>query len=181
MPRAASGAEASFEQAMARAGRALSEVERLLSGPGLGAVKELTAALLDAHRQGLGALLDALEQEDGGDRRLARLAADPQVASLLALHGLHPDDVGARVRRGLGEANIALGKSGALELVGFADARADVRIVASSQEASELARRLCEECIGRHAPEVEIRFELPRLEDRGLVKLRAKRPEDGAT
>ncbi|HLX88374.1 MAG TPA: hypothetical protein VKR22_07975, partial [Acidimicrobiales bacterium] len=60
-------------------------------------VEELVRALTDLYGAGLARTLELLV---GDDRAAAeRLAADDLVASLLLLHGLHPEALPARVRR----------------------------------------------------------------------------------
>lgn len=56
------------------------------------AVRELVALLLDAHRQGMTALVDATHVPP-------QLLDDPLVVDLLLLHGLHPDPPQLRAER----------------------------------------------------------------------------------
>lgn len=82
------------------------------------AAKDLVAAVLAWHADGLRRLTAALAAEPGGAGRLGRLAQTPAIASLLLLHGLHPEDFATRVRRGLGSiAALAAARGGELELV----------------------------------------------------------------
>jgi hypothetical protein len=60
------------------------------------AVEELVRLLTDLYGAGL-----ALAVRLGGPALAERVAADELGASLLLLHGLHPDDIGARVQRAL--------------------------------------------------------------------------------
>src|SRR5579862_3693154 len=59
-------------------------------------VEELVRALTDLYGAGLARTIELLGGEDPA--ALARLATDDLVASLLLLHGLHPDSLPARVR-----------------------------------------------------------------------------------
>jgi hypothetical protein len=63
------------------------------------AVEELVRVLTDLYGAGLARTIELLAGEDRA--ALERLAADDLVASLLLLHGLHPDALPARVRRAI--------------------------------------------------------------------------------
>src|SRR5579871_2599840 len=81
-------------------------------------VEELVRALTELYGAGLARTIELLA---GGDRAaLERLAADDLVGSLLLLHSLHPDSLGARVERAV--ANLApavRSRGGEIELVGI--------------------------------------------------------------
>jgi Fe-S cluster biogenesis protein NfuA/nitrite reductase/ring-hydroxylating ferredoxin subunit len=85
--------------------------------------EELVRLVVDLYGAGLERLLEIVH--DAGrldDELLDRFAADPLVASLLAVHGLHPDDVATRVARALDEVRPYLGSHGGdVELVGVTD------------------------------------------------------------
>ncbi len=78
-------------------------------------VEELVRALTDLYGAGLARTLELLV---GDDRAAAeRLAADDLVASLLLLHGLHPEALPARVRRAVDAVAPAVrSRGGELEL-----------------------------------------------------------------
>ena len=61
--------------------------------------RRLARELLAAHHDGLARALALLAQGPEGPALLRVLAADADVAALLMLHGLHPDDLATRVRR----------------------------------------------------------------------------------
>lgn len=60
------------------------------------AAEELVRVLMDFYGAGLARIVDRL-----GEDRLAALLDDELVASLLALHDLHPEDVDTRIARAL--------------------------------------------------------------------------------
>jgi Fe-S cluster biogenesis protein NfuA/nitrite reductase/ring-hydroxylating ferredoxin subunit len=75
--------------------------------------EELVRLVVDLYGAGLERLLEIVD--DTGrldDELLDRLAADKLVAGLLAVHGLHPDDVGTRVARALDGVRPYLGSHG---------------------------------------------------------------------
>src|SRR5262249_23730909 len=66
------------------------------------ASQELVAALLEMHGVGLVRILDLLAQAgDPGRKLLDAFTQDGLLASLLLLHGLHPDDFQTRIERAL--------------------------------------------------------------------------------
>jgi Fe-S cluster biogenesis protein NfuA/nitrite reductase/ring-hydroxylating ferredoxin subunit len=85
--------------------------------------EELVRLVVDLYGAGLERLLEIVH--DSGrldDVLLDRLAADDLVASLLAVHGLHPDDVETRVARALDGVRPYLGSHGGdVEFLGLTD------------------------------------------------------------
>jgi len=85
--------------------------------------EELVRLVVDLYGAGLERLLEIVH--DSGrldDALLDRLAADDLVASLLAVHGLHPDDVSTRVARALDGVRPYLGSHGGdVQLVDVTD------------------------------------------------------------
>jgi Fe-S cluster biogenesis protein NfuA/nitrite reductase/ring-hydroxylating ferredoxin subunit len=75
--------------------------------------EELVRLVVDLYGAGLERLLEIVHESGRlDDELLDRLAADDLVASLLAVHGLHPDDVGTRVARALDGVRPYLGSHG---------------------------------------------------------------------
>jgi len=85
--------------------------------------EELVRLVVDLYGAGLERLLEIVHESGRlDDALLDRLAADELVASLLAVHGLHPDDVGTRVSRALDGVRPYLGSHGGdVELLGADD------------------------------------------------------------
>ena len=64
--------------------------------------RALVALLLRLHGESLARLVD-ITREGGQESLLEAWKKDAQVAGLLLLHGLHPDDLASRVRRALAD------------------------------------------------------------------------------
>jgi Fe-S cluster biogenesis protein NfuA len=88
-----------------------------------------------------------------------RLVEDELLQHLLLLHGLHPDDVEARVARALDEVRPYLGSHGGdVELVGVVDGIAELRLQGTCNgcpSSSATLRHAIEEAITRAAPELD--------------------------
>jgi hypothetical protein len=151
---------ASFAESLEQLERLLLDAERELPAPALRTTRQVVAALLDAHRAGLSRLLERVGGTGAGAELLRDAAEDGAVAALLALHGLHPEPIEARVRRAVDEANVAARKAGYLELRGVTSERAHIYIKARNRVSSEHIRALAESALGSLAPELEAAFEL---------------------
>ncbi|MFD9336826.1 hypothetical protein ACFWBF_20875 [Streptomyces sp. NPDC060028] len=114
------------------------------------AAEELVRALMDFYGAGLARLLEHL-----GSGPLAPALDDELVASLLTLHGLHPEDTRTRIGR-------ALRASGdPAEVVGFDEATGELRLRSAAgagcgcgSAGPDAARRSVEDALACFAPEV---------------------------
>jgi Fe-S cluster biogenesis protein NfuA/nitrite reductase/ring-hydroxylating ferredoxin subunit len=88
-----------------------------------GRAEELVRLVVDLYGAGLERLLEIVHEAGRlDDVLLDRLAADDLVAGLLAVHGLHPDDVGTRVARALDSVRPYLGSHGGdVEFLGLTE------------------------------------------------------------
>jgi Fe-S cluster biogenesis protein NfuA len=115
--------------------------------------RELVRELLDFHRAGLARMIE-LADKDGG-----RMAADPAVAPLLLLHGLHPEQLEVRVERALEKVRPYLGShGGSVELVGIEEGRVRLRLQGSCNgcpSSAETLKNSIEEAILAAAPDAE--------------------------
>ena len=89
--------------------RLLEEIRASASPPCWRRVDELMRLVVDLYGAGLGRIVEivgvAARDADGGAAAIpALLAADELVASLLLVHGLHPEDIPTRLRTALGKA-----------------------------------------------------------------------------
>ena len=98
--------------------RLAERIEQLLEGitadggPGVGhAAEELVTVLMRFYGAGLEQLV-AIAKAGGGDTLVHRMAADPLVAGLLALHDLHPVPLAERLEHALDVARRKLGSHG---------------------------------------------------------------------
>jgi Fe-S cluster biogenesis protein NfuA len=130
----------------------LAALERLPVGA-RAAATEAVAAVVDLYGEGLRRLL-ALE-----DGLAARAAADPAIAELLLVHGLHPMPLAARVEAALDEVRPYLrSHGGGVELVGIAAGVVHLRLEGTCNgcpSSSATLRSAVEDAIQRAAPDVQ--------------------------
>ncbi len=122
--------------------------------------EELVRLVVDLYGSGLERLLGILYEAGRlDDAILDALVADDLVASLLIVHGLHPHDVGLRVRRALDGVRPYLGTHGGdVELLDISsDGVVRLRLLGSCDGCSSSAATLTgavQEAIRQAAPEV---------------------------
>ncbi len=120
--------------------------------------RELLREVLALHGKALGRMIE-LAQEKGADPLLVRLAADPKVAPVLLLHGLHPQDLHGRVERALDQVRPYLfSHGGNVQLVGIEEGRIRLRLEGSCQgcpSSTQTLRGAVEEAISEAAPDAE--------------------------
>jgi hypothetical protein len=86
----------------------------------------LMEAILDLHGAAMERMMEIVfDAGESGKGLVRRLAGDSIVASLLVLHGLHPDDIETRVQHALGKMH------GSAELLGVFEGCVRVRLTAS--------------------------------------------------
>ena len=136
-------------------------IEQLLDGittdggPALGhAAEELVRVLMRFYGAGLEQMV-AIVRAGAGDTVVHRMAADPLVAGLLALHDLHPVPVGQRLEHALDTARRKLGPHGTgLALAGIDDeGRVHVQ-VAGGGCGTDTVKDIVATSISELAPEV---------------------------
>ncbi|NXY99144.1 hypothetical protein HYE82_33155, partial [Streptomyces sp. BR123] len=136
------------------AGRRVEEVLDRLAASGdpqaCAAAEELVRVLMDFYGAGLARIVERL-----GAGPVARMLGDDLVAGLLALHGLHPDDVDSRIARALESV------ADPVELIGFDEATGTLRLRSAAPATgcgcagnAEAARRSVEDAVAGLAPEV---------------------------
>ena len=140
-----------FAEGMSRLEGLIAEVERSCPAESLPLVRELVRALLDVHESGLRELLGALADEE----RASLVARRPVVASLLLMHGLHPDELRVRVEGALREANDAAPGHAVAELSRLDGADVFVRIQGKASAAA-LLRKAVERAVCERAPDATL-------------------------
>jgi Fe-S cluster biogenesis protein NfuA len=142
------------EEAAERIEGLIRAIEERADPATLDLARSLVSAVLELHAGGLARALE-LVAEAGGDG-LARLAADPAVAALLALHGLHPDDLEQRVRGALVALGPELAVHGArAELAGAEGGQVRINLVTAPGCGGQAGtvRRAVEEALVAAAPD----------------------------
>ena len=136
----------------------LEELEQLADPEARDLALESVQALLELYGEALRRVLRHAAAA-GGEQLVELLAADEWVAQLLLLHGLHPEEVEARVRRALDEVRPYLAShGGSVELLRVEGGTAYLRLEGSCHgcPASTLTlRSSIEEAVRRHTPELE--------------------------
>ncbi|WP_214370315.1 NifU family protein [Pseudonocardia sp. H11422] len=115
--------------------------------------EELVRLLMRFYGAGLEQIV-TIARAGGGDAMVHRLASDPLVGGLLALHELHPVDVRARVEHAMATAKRKLGSHASdAELLGL-DPDGTVRVQLSAGGCgAETVRQIVEESIAAVAPD----------------------------
>ncbi len=91
--------------------------------------RELVSLVLNLHGIGLAGLMTIITKADRDGAIVAQLVEDEKVRAMLLLHGLHPDDMEARVRRAVERLRPHLGVHGLrLEVAEIAKGTVRLRI-----------------------------------------------------
>ena len=120
--------------------------------------EELVRLLMELYGAGLARMLEVIDETGGMNPTLLdRLAADDLVASLLLLHGLHPQDIETRITRALGRVRPYLASHGGdVKLLAVKDGIALLRLEGSCHgcPSSTITMKLAiEKAIEEAAPE----------------------------
>ena len=176
-----------LQQQLERLESLIQELERGPESPLRARTREIVHAVLELHASGLARMMELLAGTGAAGSALREeLTRDPLVASLLLLHGLHPDDVETRVRRAVDNLSPMLETHGA-RLTGLAVDADTVRVTfargaARAQLASGALRARVEQAIIGAAPDVaRVEVDIPEMAGPGsfvpvgAVRLRARR------
>jgi hypothetical protein len=111
---------------------------------------DLVRAVMDFHGIALARIVEVVSRDAG---MLRELLEDDLIASALVLHGVHPDEVPARVNRALDKLSRYFDSRGArVELVEFDSDR--IRIRYSGKHGASETRQMIEDAICEAAPEI---------------------------
>ena len=165
-----------LEDTLTRINTLVEEIEGVTDPVARERSRALVQAILDVHRIGVARLLTMAAERPGGAELVEALAADDTVALLLSLHGLHPQDLGSRVRRAIDELRPRLLADGvAIDLEHVDDDRARVRLSPAAPGgrvragAAEL-RVVIERALGHAAPELAT-IDIAGLDAAGAVNI----------
>src|SRR5690349_11259521 len=132
-------------------------LDELAADPDALAVGEdLVRVLMEFYGAGLGRIVEIVRL-GAGETLVHRLAADPLVAALLALHDLHPVDLPTRVGHALDAARRRLGSHGsgvALDRVDTHTGTVHVALAAGCGASSDTVRDVVRTAVAELAPEV---------------------------
>jgi Fe-S cluster biogenesis protein NfuA len=147
-----------FQAQLQRLDGLLQGVERFADPAAVAHTREVVRAVLDLHGAALGRLLEHLRAGgEAGRALLDACARDEVVAGLLLLHGLHPQDLEARVRQALEDVRPYLRSHGGnAELAGIADGVVRLRLEGSCDGCPSSAvtmQQTIEEAILARAPD----------------------------
>jgi Fe-S cluster biogenesis protein NfuA len=96
------GEKQGLQKRLHRISGLLSDLEQIADPKSRAAARELVQTLVDVHSAALERILEQVFQAgDVGQRVIDDLGADPLVAGLLVLYGLHPDPLEVRVAKAL--------------------------------------------------------------------------------
>jgi Fe-S cluster biogenesis protein NfuA len=144
-----------FQQRMSRIEVLIQAVEHSGDAPTRESARELMQAVLDLHAAGLARLVELLQRQEPG--ALDTCVRDDLVSSLLILHGLHPLDLGTRVRQALDRIQPTLAAQGArVELLAVAEGAVRARLERNSGGCPSSAaslRTMVEDAIVAAAPD----------------------------
>lgn len=144
----------------ARIDAVLVEIGARAGESGQAAVEELLRELMRFYGAGLAQVVETV-RVGAGPELVERLAANPLVGGLLALHDLHPVERSTRLRYAIDNARRRLGSHGAgIELTGV-DGEGMVRVRIPAGCGTETIRDVVEAAVAELAPDTEgVRFDV---------------------
>jgi Fe-S cluster biogenesis protein NfuA len=120
--------------------------------------EELVRLLLELYGGGIERMMEIVDESPAGGALFARFAADDLVASLLLLHGLHPEDAETRVARALDKVRPFLAShGGGVTLLGIQDGVLRLRLEGSCHgcQSSTVTMKLAiEKAVEEAAPDL---------------------------
>jgi Fe-S cluster biogenesis protein NfuA len=120
--------------------------------------EELVRLLLELYGGGIERMMEIVDESPLGGDLFARFAADDLVASLMLLHGLHPEDAEVRIARALDKVRPFLAShGGGVTVLGIADGVIRLRLEGSCHgcQSSTVTMKLAiEKAIEEAAPEL---------------------------
>lgn len=151
--------EQTLKEQLARIEHLIGQIEKSNDLQCREAAREVVSDLLELHGEGLARLV-GLIRESGpeGDGILARAAAEPALAGLLLLHGIHPQSLEERIGQALESVRPYMQSHGGdVELLGIRDGVVRLRLHGNCDgcQASFITMKLnVERAINEAAPEI---------------------------
>jgi hypothetical protein len=116
---------------------------------------KLVGAVMEFHASAVARMLEMISQSANGEAAVRSMVQDESVASLLALHGLHPDDVETRIRRAVDILEQFFETRGAsISLSGIHDGSVTLRFEARGGRSGSAAKHIIEDAVYQAAPEI---------------------------
>jgi Fe-S cluster biogenesis protein NfuA len=120
---------------------------------------ELVQCVMELHGAALDRMLGTIAQSEAGETALDEALQDNLIASVLILHGLHPDSMETRVLRGLEKVRPYLHSHGGdVEFQGVADGIVRLKLLGSCgscPSSSATLKNAVEEALYEAAPDIE--------------------------
>jgi Fe-S cluster biogenesis protein NfuA len=119
---------------------------------------DLVQSVIELHGAALQHMLDSLSSTPPGEQALNEAVNDDLVASMLLLHGLHPDDIETRILRGIEKVRPYLRSHGGdVELAGVRDGIVHLRLhgsCGSCPSSSITLKSAVEDALFEAAPDI---------------------------
>jgi hypothetical protein len=160
-----SNADSPSKESIGRIDELVHKVESLQDPAARASAVELVTAVMSFHAAALDRLMEIVT-ESASPNTIHLLTADETVASMLVLHGLHPDDLEARVRHALDKLTTFFDSRGAgITLLELSAQLVRVRFKGNRPGSGVAAKGIIEDVIYEAAPELE-KLVIEGIEDR---------------
>jgi len=151
--------EENIEEVGDRIERLLEQIHSAASPLVTARVDELVHLIVDLYGAGLARIVSVVQSHDPGKNELReRFVKEPLIASLLVLHGLHPEDLRRRIERALDEVRPYLGShAGDVEVLAVEGSVARLRLKGNCDgcpSSTTTIKLRIEEAIRKAAPEI---------------------------
>jgi Fe-S cluster biogenesis protein NfuA len=150
--------EQQFQQCAEKIERLTERVQSLADPEARAAALELMQAVLHLHADCMERMVETIFQQPRGPEMLEEMAADPMIAGLLLLYGLHPEPLEERVLRSLEKVRPYLESHGGnVELLGIEGSTVRLQLVGSCKScpsSSATLKQAVERAIYEVAPDV---------------------------
>ena len=151
--------EKEFRERVQTIGRLVAGLDEIVDNKARTSARELMQLVMELHSAAVERMLEIIfDQGPAGAEIIEMLGRDRVVSSLLALHGLHPDDPETRVARALQEVASKLRKQEVeVQLLGFQEGRVRVSAKTNAHACGSTAatvRTAIEEAVYEAAPEI---------------------------